>query len=385
MKILLVEDEREKAEKIRLLITGELDSDAYELTTVETVNDAIMRLGDTKFDLCIVDLVLPQVKNGEKIDATMQWCELIENHLTGRIASWIVMTGYSEIAASARHSFAHHDVAVIPYDNSRVWEGNLVRKLRDTYETRPLDFVVVCALEKERRGFQMTQCILGERTSFLGLDCQPAKIGNWRGMIVTQPSPGMISAAIVATKALTAFRPQAVAMAGICGGREGETRLGALIVPDLSWNYQSGKFKEGKLTPDLLHVLVTPTTRTGLDLLCTDENSSALRNGLMNSDLAHEKIQLAPMVSGSQVVADKTVSEMIGDQGRKVAGIDMEVASIYFAARDFFDGGGIYFAAKTVVDLANPYKDDRYHEYGCALSARFVTQALESLLSAEPG
>ena len=77
MKILLVEDEREKAEKIRLLITGELDSDAYELTTVETVNDAIMRLGDTKFDLCIVDLVLPQVKNGEKIDATMQWCELI--------------------------------------------------------------------------------------------------------------------------------------------------------------------------------------------------------------------------------------------------------------------------------------------------------------------
>jgi len=105
----------------------------------------------------------------------------------------------------------------------------------------------------------------------------------------------------------------------------------------------------------------------------------------MNSDLAHEKIQLAPMVSGSQVVADKTVSEMIGDQGRKVAGIDMEVASIYFAARDFFDGGGIYFAAKTVVDLANPYKDDRYHEYGCALSARFVTQALESLLSAEPG
>ena len=28
MKLLLVEDEREKAEKIRLLITGELDSDA---------------------------------------------------------------------------------------------------------------------------------------------------------------------------------------------------------------------------------------------------------------------------------------------------------------------------------------------------------------------
>jgi adenosylhomocysteine nucleosidase len=36
-----------------------------------------------------------------------------------------------------------------------------------------------------------------------------------------------------------------------------------------------------------------------------------------------------------------------------------------------------------VVDLANPDKDDRYHEYGCALSARFVTEALRRLLEKE--
>ena len=39
------------------------------------------------------------------------------------------------------------------------------------------------------------------------------------------------------------------------------------------------------------------------------------------------------------------------------------------------------FAAKTVVDLADPNKDDKYHEYGCAISARFVVKALGKFLA----
>jgi nucleoside phosphorylase len=170
-------------------------------------------------------------------------------------------------------------------------------------------------------------------------------------------------------------------MSGICGGRTGETELGALVVPDLSWNYQSGKFVDGELTADLLQVAVPPRVRAELCQLADEETSLTLRRGLMHSELLNAPIDVKPMVSGSQVVADETVSTIIGAQGRKVAGIDMEVASVLFAGHDFFDGGGIYFAAKTVVDLANPHKDDRYHEYGCALSARFVVAALSRLLS----
>lgn len=214
-----------------------------------------------------------------------------------------------------------------------------------------------------------------------GLDCQRVMIGNLRGSIIVQPSPGMISAAIVASKALSAFRPRAIAMSGICGGRADETELGALIVPDVSWNYQSGKFKNGVLTADLLQVVLPPSVRAELSQLADAATSLQLREGLMHSELANAPIDVKPMVSGSQVVADEAVSVAIGDQGRKVAGIDMEVASVLFAGHDFFDGGGIYFAAKTVVDLANPHKDDRYHEYGCVLSARFVVAALSRLLS----
>lgn len=382
MKILLVENDEKKRNQIEEVLWAELEREDTELVVAVTVNEAMVRLAGDRFDLIIVDLVLPQITDGEEVDATEQWCELIENHLSGRTAAWIVMTAHAQVVQSARDSFARHDVAVVQFDETGSWRQTLASKVRHSRCTRPLDFVIVCALAKERAGFGVADCQLGRIEVLNGLDCQYLKIGDLRGVVVVQPTPGMISAAIVATKALAAFRPRALAMSGICGGRGCETELGALIVPDISWNYQTGKFVKGELTPDLLQVVVPPSLRAALSQMANTDVSIGLRHGLMHSELINAPIQLQPMVSGSQVVADEVVSDIIGDQGRKVAGVDMEVASIYFAGQDFFDGGGVYFAAKAVVDLANPTKDDRYHEYGCAISARFVTLVLSKVLAA---
>lgn len=380
LRILLVEDDAAKAATIEEIIKRELVGSVIELVKATTINDTLVRLGDGRFDLVVVDLVLPQVKGGAAVDATSQWCEQIENHLSGRTASWIVMTSFPDVAERARRSFALHNVAVIPYDVSGVWERNLVGKLQDSYEKRPLDFVIICALEKERRGYQYTACTMGDLEIVAGLDCQHVQIGRLRGAIVLQPSPGLVSAAIVTTKAMAALKPRAVAMSGICGGLESESQLGSLVVPDVSWNYQRGKFKNGRLIPDPLQVPIPPTVRTILSQMMSEEYSVELRKGLMFSELAVAPIQMASIVSGSQVVADGAVGVSIAEQSRKIAAVDMEVASVFFAAQDFFDGSGVYFAAKAVVDLANPDKDDRYHEYGSALSARFVTDAMCRIL-----
>lgn len=380
MRILLVEDSQDKAESIERVVRSKIPAQELQLERASTVNDALVTLGGDRFDLVIVDLVLPQMKGEEARDATDQWCGLIEGHLSGKTASWIVMTGFPDIAQQARESFARHNVAVIQFDETCFWEGVLSEKLSDTYEIRPLDFVIVCALDKERRGYAHAPCEIREREVIVGLDCERIQIGDLRGVIVVQPTPGMIDAAITAYKALMTFRPRALAMSGICGGRENETEMGALVVPDISWNYQSGKFKEGKLTPDLVQVQIPPGSRAVLCQMLDETHSKELREGLMHAELSSAPLQMQAMVSGSQVVADKAVGVLIGEQGRKVVGIDMEVASVFFAARDFYNGGGIYCAAKTVVDLADTQKDDRYHEYGCALSARFIVKALTKLL-----
>lgn len=378
MRILLVEDDEKKAATIESLIRDALESNDIELVKTTTINDTLLRLGEGRFDLVVVDLVLPQMKGGKPVDATTQWCEQIEGNLLGRAASWIVMTSYSDVAHQARRSFALHNVAVVLYDESGVWKRNLLDKVRDSYEMRPLDFIIVCALKKERRAYEYAACTLGKVEPVLGLDCQSVLIGNLRGAILLQPTAGLISAAIVATKAIAAFRPRAVAMSGICGGID--SPLGSLVVPDISWDYQRGRFMNGKLLHDPLQVAIPPTVRRTLSQMISDELSIRLRKNLMHPEFAMAPVQLGAMVSGSQVAADQTVGENIKLQSRKVSAIDMEVAAVFSAAHDYFDGGGIYFAAKTVVDLANPSKDDQYHEYGSALSARFVVDALRELL-----
>jgi adenosylhomocysteine nucleosidase len=171
MKILLVENDPLKIANIEGVIAVELNCDGFEIIRTSTVNDALVRIAESRYDLVVVDLVLPQTNGGIEVDATQQWCELIENHLSGRTASWIVMTAHAGVVSGARDSFARHDVAVVHYDEGGAWKETLANKVRQHRRTKPLDFVVVCALTKERNGFAQAECTLGDLQVAYGLDC----------------------------------------------------------------------------------------------------------------------------------------------------------------------------------------------------------------------
>ncbi len=382
MNILLIEDDVNKATLIREFIAAECPEQTVNLKEVTSINDTLVALGQDRFDLIIADLVLPQMRGSpDTQDATLQWCEYIENHVTARLSSWVVMTGYSEVADESRRVFARHGVAVVEYDDSNLWKKVLGGRIKEAFVNPALDFVVVCALEKERIGFNHCgDADVGDILTVAGLDCRQITISGLKGVIVVLTEPGLISSAIATVKAAEIFKPRAIAISGICGGIEGESKLGDLIVPDVSWNYQVGKISAGKLRAELMQTPVPPVSKVKLQQMANKKLSQKLRDGLFNSELNDREILTPPMVSGSQVVADKAVIGEISSQSRKVGALDMEVAAVFAAAHDFFNGGGIFFAAKTVVDLADESKDDRYHEYGSALAARFTCHALYSLL-----
>lgn len=257
----------------------------------------------------------------------------------------------------------------------------LSNKVKELFVDPPRDFVVVCALQKERAALSFCDVVeLGDLTNVQGMDCQDLTVGELTGIAIVAPRPGLISAAIVSAKALEIFKPRAIAMCGICAGIEGESTLGDLITPDLSWNYQTGKFEAGRLTPELQQTQVPPSVKTKIEQMATLEVSQEIRDRLLCDELAGKEIKVRPMISGSQVVADKHAAQLAASSSRKVGALDMEVASVYAAAHEFYNGGGIFLAAKTVVDMADEDKDDRYHQYGCAVSARFVVKALTRLL-----
>lgn len=382
MNVLLVEDDDKKVACITEVINSCIGANQYELMRVRAVNDALVAMGRTRFDVVIADLILPQINGSlETSDATAQWCEQIENHWSGKLSSWVVMTGFPEIAVEARESFSRHGVAVIEYDAGGGWKTVLANRLRELAVDKPLDFLIVCALEKERAGLKHCPGLsIGRLLTIQGMDCLELELGSYRGVAVVLSAPGLVSTAIAATKAAHVFKPRAIAMSGICGGIQSEVELGDLVVPDVSWNYQSGKIVEGKLKPELLQVSIPPRLRARLQQIVCEDLSRRLREDMLRPDLLACKIVMLPMVSGSPVVADPAIGQSIIDQSRKVAALDMEVASLYTAARDFFNGGGIFFAAKTVVDLANADKDDSLHHYGCVLSSRFVVETLSIFL-----
>lgn len=79
--------------------------------------------------------------------------------------------------------------------------------------------------------------------------------------------------------------------------------------------------------------------------------------------------------SGSAVIAQdgKTSTLTVGQ--RKLAGFDMEIYSIYEAARHAVTKPA-FFAAKAVVDDGGCNKGDHFHRIGCPLAARFVANAI---------
>ena len=69
----------------------------------------------------------------------------------------------------------------------------------------------------------------------------------------------------------------------------------------------------------------------------------------------------------------------IGMQHRKLAGLEMEMYSLYEAARQSLCRP-LYFGAKAVVDLGDSSKDDELHTTASIISARLVINYLSTKL-----
>ena len=78
------------------------------------------------------------------------------------------------------------------------------------------------------------------------MDCQEAEIGTFKGFIIKPRHMGLVSMAITAAKSIEIFQPKIVAMSGICAGVSGESNYLDLLVSKVCWQWQTGKWKEGK-------------------------------------------------------------------------------------------------------------------------------------------
>lgn len=173
-------------------------------------------------------------------------------------------------------------------------------------------------------------------------------------------------------KMIAAFRPRLLVMVGICAGVRNECDIGDILLADPTWDWQMGKYVDGEflIAPDQIDV---PPVIGELFRLMGDDvqlwfDIHRCYPGIKPSNLP--AAGRAPVTSGSSVLADPKVIEMIKKQNRKLVGIDMELYGMYAAARDCAPPNPIAFGLKSICDFADATKNNNFQPYAAYTSVK---------------
>ena len=242
MRILIIEDQDEKYSIIETEMRRFFDKVAVDVTRAETLAIATKCVYETKFDLIIIDLMLPLRAGGEPEDISEEIIATIELSDTNRGANIIALSGFEDLVTEQRQRFADAGIILVHYDGEVAnWKKAITAAISRITQQMLFDFVVVCALDKERNAFRSTRAEIGELRNIRGLDCLTMTIEGLRGVCIKLPRMGLVDASIITSRAIDRFSPKIVAMSGICAGISGTSNIGALIIADPCWEYQGRK------------------------------------------------------------------------------------------------------------------------------------------------
>lgn len=386
MKILIIEDSDSKYGAISDSVAESLPSIHAKFSRAHDLSEATKLLYENRYDVVFIDLMLPHRRKDDPIDVTEDILGVIEASEKNSSSSFFAISGFEDLIQEQRARFIDAGIVLIHYSpDSDTWRTTISSCMARLRQSQSFDFVIFCALDKEREGFRSTDAKVGSYQNIRGLDCLHIEIGGLRGVCIKPPRMGLVEATIAASRAIELFNPRFAAMSGICAGFSGRAKLGALLVADPCWEHQTGKWSSDGFKREQYDVDLEGDVRTHLEQLIASNrhNWLDLKTDLIEDSLIFEKIEVAPMITGSSVIASSEKVEDLKEHHRKTAGIDMEMYGLYRAAR-ISARKPVFFGAKTVVDLADEAKGDTYHNYGSVLSARFVVKAIEHLATHLP-
>lgn len=387
MKILVLEDEDEKFSQVEALI-GEIVPSA-EVVRRKNWFDYASAIAATKFDLILLDLLVPRSPRDDTVEDHHE--SLVSTTRSYESKSFrtpaIVLTRHNLDAGDFVHDLNAVDINVIPFNDFGAWREALKIKLLAAQPDKKFEFVIVCALEKEAEAFETMVDSWGPVKTISGLICREVQIGAYKGAIVRANRMGLVTAAVVTSMASERFEPRLVAMSGICGGVKGEALIYDLLVTQNCHQHDAGKWSASGFKSEHYDVQLEVDVHTKLAELCAEAGiEAALVAGLnpMAKEFPKGKDHVETRVrpdaatsSGSAVIAEEGKTATLAAGQRKLSGFDMEVYSVYEAAR-YAKTKPVFFAAKAVVDDGGKNKGDQFHRIGCLISARFVANAIRA-------
>lgn len=374
MNILIIEDSINKREEIESVINDELTNNNNRAVFSYADNLVLARrqLQTEVFDLIIFDMFMPLNTNlNEEVDCSEELIaefSVSKNYQTESIA----LTQFEINEIDNFQSFNSAGITVVHFSDNKNWISALRQKITRASQKIKCDFLIFCALSKERNAFSEADCKLGKQKNIFGMNCLEISIGDKNGFIIKPHNMGLVNMAITSAKAIELFQPKIVSMSGICAGVKGESNYLDIVVGKACWEYQTGKWKDGTFKQEPYQSTLSRGLEVDLEQSSEDQDiRNRIRNNIYKDEVSTMRIILAPISSGSAVIADEKMMESIGFQHRKMAALEMEMYALYEAAAQSLCQP-LYFGAKSVVDLGDTNKSDTFHDPACKLSARYV-------------
>lgn len=388
MKILILEDENDKFERVNTVIKRLVPE--AQIIRVGEFLEYVKQISSCDFDLLIIDLI---VRASRSDNNTRDFkAEIIEETRQVGARSYstpaIVLTQYLESSDGELYRDLNSaNINAIHYDAvSDEWEKSLTRKFSESRPPIRFDVVIVCALSKEAEIYNELIKNLGPLEEISGLMCRRCQINDLSVVIISCPRMGLVSSAVITAYAIDRFRPLMVSMSGICGGVPGEASIYDTLVSDVCHQHDAGKWSNFGFRVEHYDVQVNGEVRNALEkLIKSPETYASMRADIqLNKDeypkgvnIFEFTLDFASTSSGSAVMAEAGKTAELTNNQRKLRAFDMEVYSLYEACR-LSSINPKFFAVKSVVDDGGKNKGDKFHRVGCLLSAKFIVKALES-------
>ncbi len=412
MRVLIMDDTPEKTEKIKSVLTGKCLLSESEITIAKSINSGRRLLSGNRYDLLILDLVMP-VNDGEEVGAEGQSEGFVdEMSRVGRLNKpiyIIALSQYEQKIEENKRAYSKKLWKLIHYNLKETdWEDVLQDAVDTIIETKKMlleamkkenkfDIGILCALPEE---FEMMKAATAINWEMKENDNSPfnlysAQIRTENGhslrlLACCSNVPGMQAASVTATYLLSRYDLSMLFMTGFCAGFKKNTiHRGDLFIADSEYDYGSGKLARNQNDEQILstehkqypcsYELIGKINA----FIAEEDVSNKLYNELQNVNLLQDEmsvpsIHVAPGTCGSYVVGDEGFMKKLLDKGnRKLTGLDMEGYGLYLAGHMLKKD---CIMVKGIADYGDGVKDDKYHKTCSYGSAWMVMKFIKTML-----
>lgn len=398
----MVEDNPVKIEKVTDLFSCEISSQNYSFKSVTNIKSAKEILYGEKFDVIILDLVLPldeddKDPNAEKGSEFLD--DIYDNpSILYKPIHIIGLTAFSDMKPQYEKRFHKNLNHLIDYqEESFNWKDQLknfiwrlIEKEDAFFKNRTIkynfDIAILTATDKEfnavKRLSENWEKHVIPNDSSIYLETLFKRHDKTFKVIATYaPQMGMNACATLSMKLINNFRPRYLFMTGISASIKNNDHhgFGDIIVFDETWDGGAGKITEDD---DGNSIFLQEANHLRLDVDIREkfrglkENKDLLRK--IKDEWQSEKpntelqIHVGSAASVAGVVENQAVINELKSHDRKLLAIDMEAFALYYCSINCCNPKPIPIVLKSISDFANTNKNDRYQSYASYTSSKVM-------------